>query len=208
VPDISIDNKMIRIAFFMAFCFICLVTKLIIITEIPYQVNKATLVEKIAELVRDKKIVGIYDVRDESNKDGIRVVVELKKEAFPKKILNQLYKYTPMQTNFNMNMIALVDGIQPRLLNLKQVLEFFIAHRKEVVTKRTQFDLRIAAERAHILEGLKVALDNIDEVIETIRKSDTKEKAHASLMKKFKLSEKQATAILEMKLQSWFRELR
>ena len=174
----------------------------IVITEIPYQVNKSTLVEKIADLVRDKKVMGISDVRDESNKDGIRVVVELKKEAFPKKILNQLFKLTPMQTNFNMNMIALVDGIQPRLLNLKQVLEYFIAHRKEVVTKRTQFELRVAQERAHILEGLKVALDNIDDVIETIRKSETKEKAHAALMKKFKLSEKQATAILEMRLQT------
>jgi len=174
----------------------------IVITEIPYQVNKSTLVEKIAELVRDKKIVGISDVRDESNKDGIRVVIEMKKEAFPKKILNQLYKMTPMQTNFNMNMIALVDGIQPRLLNLKQVLEFFIAHRKEVVTRRTKYDLRIAQERAHILEGLKMALDNIDAVIETIRKSETKEKAHGALMKKFKLSEKQSTAILEMKLQT------
>ncbi|MBN1494577.1 DNA gyrase subunit A [Candidatus Peregrinibacteria bacterium] len=174
----------------------------IVITEIPYQVNKSALVEKIAELVRDKKIVGISDVRDESNKDGLRVVIEMKKEAFPKKILNQLYKMTPMQTNFNMNMIALVDGIQPRLLNLKQVLELFIEHRKIVVTRRTQYELKVAQDRAHILEGLKIALDNIDSVIETIRKSETKEKAHAALMKKFKLSEKQATAILEMKLQT------
>ncbi|MBA4336695.1 DNA gyrase subunit A [bacterium] len=174
----------------------------IIITEIPYQVNKAVLVEKIAELVRDKKIVGISDIRDESNKDGIRVVIELKKESFPKKILNQLYKYTQMQTNFNMNMIALVDGLQPRLLNLKQVLEFFIIHRKEVITKRTEYELKIAKARAHILEGLRIAIDNIDAVIETIRKSDTKELAHASLVKKFKLSDLQATAILEMKLQT------
>jgi DNA gyrase subunit A len=174
----------------------------IVITEIPYQVNKANLVEKIADLVRDKKIVGISDIRDESNKDGLRVVVELKKDSFPKKILNQLYKLTLMQTNFNMNMIALVDGLQPRLLNLKQVLEYFIAHRQEVVTNRTKYELRVAQERAHILEGLKVAIDNIDAVIETIKKSETKEKAHESLMKKFKLSEKQATAILEMRLQT------
>ena len=175
----------------------------IVITEIPYQVNKANLVEKIAELVRDKKIIGISDIRDESNKDGIRIVVELKRESFPKKILNQLYKFTQMQTNFNMNMIALVDGgMQPRLLNLKQVLEHFIEHRKEVITKKTQYDLRIAKERAHILEGLKVAIDNIDEVIDTIRKSADKDKAHAALIKKFKLSDKQSTAILEMRLQT------
>ena len=174
----------------------------IVITEIPYQVNKASLVEKIANLVRNKKIVGITDIRDESSKDGIRVVVELKKDSFPKKILNQLYKNTQMQTNFNMNMIALVDGLQPRLLNIKQVLEYFIIHRKEVVTKRTQYELRVAKARAHILEGLKVAIDNIDAVIETIKKSDTKEKAHSALVKQFKLSDKQVTAILEMKLQT------
>jgi len=174
----------------------------IIITEIPYQVNKATLVEKIAELVRDKKVAGISDIRDESNKDGIRVVIELKKDSFPKKVLNQLYKYTQMQTNFNMNMIALVDGIQPKLLNLKQVLEFFVIHRQTVVIRRTEYELRIAKARAHILEGLKIAIDNIDAVITTIRKSNTKEDAHKSLMEKFKLSEKQATAILEMRLQT------
>jgi DNA gyrase subunit A len=174
----------------------------IIITEIPYMVNKASLVEKIADLVRDKKIIGISDIRDESSKDGIRVVIELKKDSFPKKILNQLYKFTLMQTNFNMNMIALVDGIQPRLLNLKQVLEFFIEHRKEVVTRRTQYELKVAKARAHILEGLKIAIDNIDKVIDTIRKSADKEVAHTALIKKFKLSEKQATAILEMRLQS------
>lgn len=174
----------------------------IIITEIPYQVNKANLVEKIANLVRDKKIKGISDIRDESNKEGIRIVIELKKDSFPKKILNQLYKSTMMQMNFNMNMIALVDGIQPRLLNLKQVLSFFIKHRQEVVTRRTKHNLRIAQERAHILEGLKVAIDNIDEIIATIKKSANKEKAHASLMQNYKLSDKQATAILEMKLQT------
>ena len=174
----------------------------IIVTEIPYMVNKASLVEKIADLVRDKKIIGISDIRDESSKDGIRIVVELKRESFPKKILNQLYKFTLMQTNFNMNMIALVDGIQPRLLNLKQVLEFFIEHRKEVVTRRTQYELNVAQARAHILEGLKIAIDNIDKVIATIRKSKDKEIAHAALIKSFKLSDKQATAILEMRLQT------
>jgi DNA gyrase subunit A len=174
----------------------------IIITEIPYQVNKANLVTKIADLVRDKKIVGISDVRDESNREGIRVVIELKKEAYPKKILNQLYKYTSMQETFNYNMIALADGIQPRLMDLKQILAYFLAHRRVVVTNRTKFDLRVAKERAHILEGLKTALDHIDEIIATIRKSATKEDAHASLMKKFKFSEMQAKAILEMRLQT------
>ncbi len=174
----------------------------IIVTEIPYQVNKSTLVTKIAELVRDKKIVGISDLRDESNREGIRVVIELKKDAYPKKILNQLFKLTPLQTKFNMNMIALVDGIQPRLLNLKQVLQHFIDHRVEVVTRRTKFELAKAEARAHILEGLIIALENIDEVIKTIKKSATKEDAHAALMKKFKLSDEQAKAILEMRLQT------
>ncbi len=174
----------------------------IVITEIPYQINKASLVEKIAELVTDKKIVGISDLRDESNREGMRIVIELKKDSYPNKILNQLYKLTPLQSNFNMNMIALVDGLQPRLLNLKQVLEYFILHRKEVITRRTVYELKIAKARAHILEGLKIALDHIDEVIATIRGSDTKEEAHAALIKKFKLSELQATAILEMRLQT------
>ncbi len=174
----------------------------IIISEIPYQVNKKTLVEKIADLVREKKIIGISDLRDESNREGIRVVIELKKDSYPKKILNQLYKLTPMQTSFNMNMIALVDSIQPRLLDLKLVLEEFIKHRKEVVTRRTQFDLKVAQDRVHILEGLKIALDNIDAVIATIRKSDTKEEAHEALMKKFSLSDRQSKAILEMRLQT------
>lgn len=174
----------------------------IIITEIPYQTNKATMVEKIADLVHEKKIVGISDIRDESNREGIRVVIELKRDSYPNKVLNQLYKLSPMQSNFNMNMIALVDGIQPRLLNLKQVLEYFIVHRKEVITKRTQYELKVAKARAHILEGLKIALDDIDAVIDTIRKSETKEEAHGALMKKFKLSELQATAILEMRLQT------
>ncbi len=174
----------------------------ILVTEIPYQINKAALVEKIAELVTDKKIVGISDLRDESSREGMRIVIELKKDSYPSKILNQLYKLTPMQSNFNMNMIALVDGLQPRLLNLKEVLEYFIKHRKEVITRRTQYELKVAKARAHILEGLKIALDNIDEVIDTIRKSETKEEAHDALMKKFKLSDLQSQAILEMRLQT------
>ena len=174
----------------------------IIVTEIPYQVNKATLVTKIAELVRDKKIVGISDIRDESNREGMRVVIELKKESYPKKILNQLYKMTAMQQSFNYNMIALVEGLQPKLLDLKQILAYFLAHRKIVVTNRVKYELRIAKERAHILEGLKVALDHIDEIIATIRKSETKEEAHAALMKRFKLSDLQTKAILEMRLQT------
>ena len=174
----------------------------IIITEIPYQVNKASLVEKIATLVRDKKVVGISDIRDESNREGVRVVIDLKRDAYPKKVLNQLYKFTPLQTSFGFNMIALIDGIQPRLLDLKIILEEFIKHRQVVVTRRTEFELRMAEARAHILEGLKLALDDIDAVIATIKKSPTKEEAKDNLMKKFKLSEIQAKAILEMRLQT------
>ncbi len=174
----------------------------IVVTEIPYQVNKSDLIAKIANLVRDKKILGISDIRDESKKD-IRILIELKKEAFPKKILNQLYKLTPMQTTFNFNMIALVDkGLQPKLLDLKQILEHFIDHRKIVVRRRTEYDLKVAKARAHVLEGLKIALDHIDEIIATIRGSETKEIAHEELMKKFKLTDIQAKAILEMKLQT------
>lgn len=174
----------------------------ILVSEIPYQVNKSNLITKIAELVRDKKIIGITDIRDESNKDGIRVVIELKKDSYPKKILNQLYKYTDLQSAFNMNMIALVDEIQPHLLDLKQVLEHFISHRKIVITRRTEYELKMAKARAHILEGLKIALDNIDAVIQTIKKSATKEDALVSLMKDFKLTELQGKAILEMRLQT------
>ncbi|MCF7846331.1 MAG: hypothetical protein K9L85_03770, partial [Candidatus Peribacteraceae bacterium] len=176
---------------------------MIVITEIPYQVNKANLVIKIADLVKNKKLVGITDIRDESTREGIRVVIELKKDSYPNKILNQLYKLTELQGNFNVNMIALTDrGLQPHLLNLKQVLEHFVEHRTEVVTRRTEFDLRVAKDRAHILEGLKLALDHIDKVIATIRKSKTKEEAHAALMKQFKLSDAQSKAILEMRLQA------
>jgi DNA gyrase subunit A len=174
----------------------------ILVHEIPYRVNKATLLEKIAELVRDKKIEGIRDVRDESDKDGVRIVIDIKKDGLPNKILNQLFSYTQLQESFHMNMLALVDGIEPHVLNLKTVLEKYLEHRQIVVRKRTEFELKKAKERAHILEGLKKALDHIDEVINTIRKSPTKEEAKANLIKKFKLTDIQADAILEMRLQT------
>lgn len=174
----------------------------IIINEIPYRVNKATLLEQFAELVKDKKIEGIRDLRDESDKDGVRIVVDLKKEGLPNKILNQLFKYSSLQDTFHVNMLALVDGIEPQVLNLKNILEYYIKHRVSIITRRTVFDLTRAKERAHILEGLKKALDHIDAVIQTIRKSDTTEEAHASLMSKFKLSDKQSTAILQMQLRA------
>jgi len=174
----------------------------IIINEIPYQVNKAELVEKIADLVKDKKIEGIRDLRDESDKDGVRIVVELKKDTYPKKILNSLFKHTSLQTVFHVNLIALVDGIQPKLLNLKMVLEEYIKHRIEVIKRRTQFELDKAKARAHILEGLMIALKNIDAVIKIIKSSKDKEVAKVNLMKKFKLTEIQAIAILEMRLQN------
>ena len=173
----------------------------IIVSEVTYQTNKANLLEKIAELVRDKKIEGIRDLRDESNKDGVRVVIELKKDTYPKKILNQLFKHTQLQSTFHFNMLALVDGIQPRVLNVKSVLEEYVKHRQEVVTRRTQYDLDKAKERAHILEGLVLALSKIDQIISTIKKSKDREQARTNLMTKFKLSELQAVAILEMRLQ-------
>lgn len=173
----------------------------ILITEVPYQVNKANLIEKIARLVQEKKIDGIKDIRDESNKDGVRVVIELKKDAYPKKTLNRLFKLTELQTTFHTNMIALVDGIQPRVLNLKTVLEEHVKHRQEVIRRRTAFDLEKAKDRAHILEGLKMALDQIDAVINTIRKSKDKDDAKANLMKQFKFTERQTVAILDMRLQ-------
>ena len=173
----------------------------IIVSEIPYQLNKAELIEKIANLVQEKKLEGIKDLRDESNKDGVRVVIDLKKDSYPKKILNQLFKMTELQTTFHFNMLALVDGIQPRVLNLKNVLEEFIKHRQVVIRARTEFDLNKAKERAHILEGLKMALDKIDLVIKTIRASKDKEEAKTELMAKFKFSERQTIAILEMRLQ-------
>jgi DNA gyrase subunit A len=172
----------------------------IIVTEVPYQVNKANLLEKIAKLVTEKKLDGIRDLRDESNKDGVRVVVELKKDAYPKKVLNSLFKMTQLQTTFHMNMIALIDGIQPRILNVKTVLQEYIKHRQVVIRRRTQFDLNKAKDRAHILEGLKKALDKIDAIIKTIRASKDKDIAKENLIKKFKFSDRQATAILEMRL--------
>lgn len=174
----------------------------IIIKEIPYQVNKATMLEHLAELVKEKKIEGIKDIRDESDKDGIRVVIELRNDAYPQKVLNKLYKLTDLQKTFHLNMLALVDGIQPQVLSLKSVLENYLRHRQVVVERRTKYDLKKAEERKHILEGLSKALDHIDEVINTIKKSETKEDAHANLMKKFKLSEVQSSAILEMRLQT------
>jgi DNA gyrase subunit A len=174
----------------------------IIVTEIPYQVNKAELIRNIAELVKDKKIEGIKDVRDESDKEGLRIAIDLKQDAFPRKVLNQLFKYTELQKSFHFNMLALVDGIQPQILGLKGLLEEFTKHRKEVVTRRAKYDLQKAKDRAHILEGLKKALDHIDELIAIIKKSESKEDAFNNLIKKFKFSEKQANAILEMKLQS------
>jgi len=174
----------------------------IIITEITYLTNKETLVQKIAALVQAKKIIGVKGLRDESNKDGVRIVLDIKKEAYPQKILNQLYTLTDLQKNFNVNMLALVDGIEPRILNLKEILEYYIIHRKEVVKRRTQFELNRALERAHILEGLKKALDHIDEVIKIIRASKTRDEAATNLIKKFKFSAIQAQAILEMRLQT------
>jgi DNA gyrase subunit A len=171
----------------------------IVITEMPYGVNKATLIEKIAELHKDKKIV-ISDLRDESARGKVRVVIELRKDSYPKKILNQLFKMTAMQTSFHYNMLALIDGIQPRTLSLVEILSEFIKHRQVVVRRRTEFELKAAKARAHILEGYKIALDHIDEVIKLIRASKTTEDAQAGLQKTFKLSEIQAQAILAMQL--------
>jgi len=171
----------------------------IVISEIPYQVNKANLVAKIAQLVKERRLEGITDLRDESDRQGLRVVVELKKTAKPKTILNNLYKNTQMQISYPVNIVALVDGI-PQTLNLKQILTEFIKHRQKVITKRTIFELNEAKRQAHILEGLKIAVDNIDEVIATIKKSKDAQEAKINLMNKFKLSEIQATAILEMQL--------
>jgi DNA gyrase subunit A len=173
----------------------------IIVTEIPYQVNKAELVKTIAELAQEKKIEGIRDLRDESDREGMRIVIELKNDVPPQKVLNWLYKHTDLERNFNMNMVALVAGV-PRLLSLRDALVEYIAHRKEVVRRRTQFDLKKTQEREHVLEGLSTALDAIDRVIATIRKSQDKDEARANLMKLFKLTEIQATAILEMRLQT------
>lgn len=172
----------------------------IIITEIPYQVNKTNLIEKIVELVKDGKITEISNIRDESDRDGMRVVIELKRDGQPAVILNNLFKHTQMQTTFGVIMLALVKGV-PKVLNLKEVMQYFLEHRMEVLIRRTKFDLEAAERRAHILEGYIIALDNIDEVIEVIKKSRDVDTARSNLMRKFKLSEIQAKAILDMRLQ-------
>lgn len=171
----------------------------IIVTEIPYQVNKARLIEKIAELVKDKKIEGISDLRDESDRQGMRIVIELRRDAVPKVVLNLLYKHTQMQDSFGVNMLALVDG-QPKTLNLKEVLYYYLEHQKEIIVRRTKYDLRKAEERAHIVEGLRIALANLDQVIKIIRGSKTVNEARKGLMDGFGLSEIQAQAILDMRL--------
>ncbi|MDP8305834.1 MAG: DNA gyrase subunit A [Candidatus Chlorobium antarcticum] len=172
----------------------------IVVTELPYQVNKVRLIEKIVELVHDKKVEGIADIRDESDRDGMRLVIELKRDAVAKVVLNNLYKHTPMQDTFGVIMLALVDGV-PRVLNLKEMMHFYIQHRNEIVLRRTRYDLSTAEKRAHILEGLKICLDNLDEVISTIRESPDANTAQARLIERFGLSELQSKAILEMRLQ-------
>ncbi|SCI28641.1 DNA gyrase subunit A [Romboutsia sp. 1001713B170207_170306_H8] len=172
----------------------------IVVTEIPYQVNKAKLVERIAELVKDKKLEGISDLRDESNRQGMRIVIELKRDANANIVLNNLYKHSQMEDTFSIIMLALVNGV-PRVLNLKQILYYYLEHQKDVVTRRTKFDLNKAEARAHILEGLKIALDNIDAVISLIRASKTTQEAKSGLIEKFNLSDVQAQAILDMRLQ-------
>ena len=172
----------------------------IIISEIPFQVAKSSLIEQLAKLVQEKKIEGIKDIRDESDKEGMRIAIDLQRDAYPQKILNRLYKFSDLQRSFHLNMLALVDGIQPRVLGLAEMLSFFFEHRKEVIFKRTKYDLERAKERAHILEGLQKCLSRIDAVIKTIRASKNREDAQKNLMKKFKLTEIQANAILETKL--------
>jgi DNA gyrase subunit A len=171
----------------------------IVVSELPYQTNKAALVETIAELVRSKKIEGISDLRDESDRQGMRIVIELRREAQPQQVLNNLYKYTAMQSSFFVNMLALVDG-QPRVISLREALQHFVDFRHEVITRRSRFDLKQAKARAHILEGLRIALDNIDKIINTIRKSETAEAARKNLMSGFGLTQLQAQAILDMQL--------
>lgn len=172
----------------------------IVVTELPYQVNKARLIEKIAQLVRDKQIEGITDLRDESDRNGMHIVIDLRRDANANVILNQLFKHTQLQDSFGVIMLALVDG-KPQVLNLKQVLHYYIKHQEEVITRRTQYELKKAEARAHILEGLKIALDHLDAVITTIRESRTADIAKEALMSGFKLSDKQAQAILDLRLQ-------
>ncbi len=174
----------------------------IVITEIPYQVNKSDLITRMAELVGEKKIEGVRDIRDESDRNGLRIVIELKNDTAPQKVLNRLYEYTELQKNFYFNTIALVNGIEPRVLSLKEILEFYLDHRKIVIRRRTEFNLKKAEERAHILEGLVKALNNIDKVISTIKKSKDREDAKVNLIKSFRLTPIQADAILEMRLQT------
>ena len=172
----------------------------IIVTEIPFQVNKARLIEKIAELVREKKIEGITDLRDESDRNGMRIVIELRRDVNPNVLLNNLYKYTQLQTNFGINMLALVNG-EPKTLNLRDMLYYYLQHQIEVIRRRTQFELKKAEARAHILEGLRIALDNLDEVIALIRRSQTTDEAREGLITRFSLTVEQAQAILDMRLQ-------
>ncbi len=174
----------------------------IVVSEITYQSNKASTIAKIASLVKEGRLEGIKDIRDESDKDGIRIVIELKKDTYPKKILNRLYQLTDLQKNFGFNMLALENGIQPKVMNVREILTYYLEHRVEIITRRSQFDLNKAKERAHILEGLKKAIDKIDAVIKTIKSSKNKKVAHFNLVKKFKFTVEQATAILEMKLQT------
>jgi DNA gyrase subunit A len=171
----------------------------IVVSEIPYQLNKASLIEKIAELVRSDRLKDIADLRDESDRHGLSIVIELKRAAQPNKVLNQLYKYTPLQSTFGVNMLALVDG-EPRILPLKRALQVYVEHRREVITRRTQFELDKAKQRAHILEGLRIALSNLDAIIQTIRQSSDADQARERLMTQFKLTEVQAQAILDMQL--------
>ncbi len=171
----------------------------ILVTELPYQTNKAALVERIAELVKDKKVAGISELRDESDRQGMRIAIELKRDVVPEQVLNNLYRHTAMQSAFFINMLALVAG-QPRVISLREALQYFVDFRQEVITRRSRFELKVAKARAHILEGLKIALDNLDEVISTIRKSETADIARSSLMTKFGLSQIQAQAILDMQL--------
>ncbi|MEK7168068.1 MAG: DNA gyrase subunit A, partial [Patescibacteria group bacterium] len=172
----------------------------IVITEIPFQVLKSSLIEQLAHLVQEKKIEGIKDIRDESDKDGLRIVIDLQKDAYPQKILNRLYRFSDLQKTFHLNMLALVDGIQPRVLSLSEVLNYYLEHRQVVVQRRTRFDLEKAKERAHILEGLHKCLAKIDAVIKTIKSSASREDALNNLMKRFRLTQIQANAILETKL--------
>ncbi|MDY0257552.1 DNA topoisomerase (ATP-hydrolyzing), partial [Gudongella oleilytica] len=171
----------------------------IIVSEIPYQVNKSNLIEKIAEYVRDKKLEGISDLRDESDREGMRIVIEIKRDANPKVVLNNLFKHTQLQTTFGIINLALVNG-EPKVLNLKEMLYYYLEHQKDIIIKRTKYDLNKAEERAHIVEGLKIALDNIDEIIKIIRGSGDDQEARDSLMSRFALSDKQAQAILDMRL--------